>query len=323
MKKSLLLAAVALATQVSAAPRVVSSIYPLQQIANAIVGQPTELISDTYLSPHQYAVRPADMAKIADADIVLWVGPALMPQLDKYIDRRPKEKATLTAVELPDIKLLESNHHHKNDEKPHDLPHVSDHKEAASTHHRHDEHNEHEEHDTHNHGNFNYDPHIWLSTHNAKVIAKSLAVTLSEQDKSNTAVYQNNLKQFLGDLDKTKSHIIGNFESHPAPNYYIFHNAYAYFEHEFGLEHSGVITLHGGQSPKAGHLNLLKKRLKNAKNTCLFREPQFDSKIVKRLAAGSNVTVAVLDPVGYQKDKNIGYTTILRNIAEQIANCGE
>lgn len=329
MKKYLLTASVLVATATaSAAPRVVSSIYPLQQIANAIVGQPTELINDSYLSPHTYAMKPGDAKKIIKADIVLWVGPALMPQLDKYIDRRPKNKVTLSAAALPHIKLLKSDHKHdhhehgrdkhRHDEHGHDK-HGHDDKKHSKKHDKKHRHNEHGK-DAH-HEEFNYDPHVWLSTHNAGVIAKKLTADLSRLDKPNAAVYRKNLHTFLVDLNKTKSHIRKNFARNPAKDYFVFHNAYAYFEDEFSVQHKGVITMHGGQSPKAGQLNQLKKQLKKTSNACLFREPQFDSRVVERLAKRTNTKLAVLDPVGYQKGKNIGYTKILRNIASQISTC--
>lgn len=294
MKKILLLITTMLIGSVSAKPTVVSSIYPLQQIANAIVGQPTDIINQSYLSPHSYHVKPADIQKITDSDIVLWVGPALMPQLDKYIDKRADKKITLTATELPNIQLLENNH----------------------THHEGEHHNGHQH-------EMNIDPHLWLSTDNAVVIAKSLTDSLIKLDKANTDSYQKNLQQFLTDVEKTKAKIIADFSHNPAPNYFVFHNAYAYFEKEFGIKFQGTITLHSGQSPKAKHLYQLNKQLKQMQKNCLFREPQFDSKIIKRLTDNTSVKVATLDPIGYEKGKNIGYPMILENIAKQIISCGK
>lgn len=308
MKKILLITALLAATATSAAPRVVSSIYPLQQIANAVVGQPTELINDSYSSPHDYSIVPSDAKAINDADIVLWVRSGLIPQLAKYIERRSKDKVTLTALEMPNMKLLKRDSKHK---------HHHDDEDSEEKHKKHDKHDKHDKED------FGYDPHVWLSTQNAAVIAKALATELSRLDSANKAVYNKNLRTFLADLQQAKADISNNFKINPAQNYFIFHNAYAYFEDEFGVKHKGVVTMHGGQAPKAGTLNALKKQLKDTPNACLFREPQFDSKIVTRLAEGTGATVATLNPIGYEKDKNIGYTRIIRNIGHQIATCGK
>src|SRR5687768_8381059 len=67
------------ATAVSAAPQVAASIKPLQLIAEAItdgVSTP-ELILSNSQDPHNAALRPSDRLTLAQADIVLWVGPML------------------------------------------------------------------------------------------------------------------------------------------------------------------------------------------------------------------------------------------------------
>jgi len=289
------------ASTLSAAPKVLSSIYPLQQIANAIVGEPTELLADSYISPHEYAVKPMDAKKIREADILLWVGAAMMPQLDKYVDQRTSKQVTLTASKLPDIHLLKGDHHHHE---------VVEHGEVS-----------HVEHEHHHESEFNYDPHLWLSTENAQAIAMALSQALVEKDSDHAALYTQNLQNFIAQLDATKKEITQELGKHPVPKYFVFHSAYAYFEGEFGIAHSGVISMHAGQKQKAQALNDLKDQLQDTPQACLFREPQFDSKIVKRLVAVTDVKEDVLDPVGYHKDENIGYTQILKNIAHQIMQC--
>ena len=289
MKKLLTIATLTFASQVVAdTPNVISSIYPLQQIANAVTGKTTNIIADSYLPPHNYSIKPSEARKIKETDIVLWIGEVMMPQLSGYINNR--EGLTITASKLANIKLL----------KGHEHEHGHEHEQAQQ---------------------FSYDPHIWLDTHNAQVIAKALAKALIEKDPQHRQQYQKNLDEFEKELQTIKSFIYGNFESNPAPNYFVFHNAYSYFETEFGIKHAGEIRLHARQTPATKHLNELKKQLKVAKNACIFREPQFDSPIIDKLVDNTDVKISVLNPIGYEKDKNIGYTTILKNIALRIANC--
>lgn len=338
MKKALLLGTCAIISTVYATtPRVISSIYPLQQIANAIVGEPTELVADSYLSPHDYAIKPSKARDIMDADIALWIGGVMMPQLDKYMQRR--QGTTITAAKLPNIKLLPADKNHSHDHHGHADEHEQAHehehaeKQTSEHHHEHDKksHSTHDEHADHNHNQheqhdnyeFAYDPHLWLSMENANVIAKALMNELVQKDPENKDKYYHNWVNFQQALAENRSFIAGNFESNPAPNYFVFHDAYRYFEKDFGLENSGVIRLHAGQTPKTRHLNDLKQQLTQVSNACLFREPQFNSPIVDKLAADTSVRIAVLDPVGYQKNLNGGYYRIIRNIATQIATCSQ
>lgn len=331
MKKTLLLTAFMLNVGY-AAPRVVSSIYPLQQIANEITGENTELVADSYLSPHTYAVKPSDAYKVKNADIMLWIGASMMGQLDPYVAQRGVDKITITASQLPKIKLLEGHDHdHDHDHDSHDKHDEHDHdnhaehddhdKDEHDAHQHDDKADKHEKHDDKHDDDFSYDPHLWLSTENAQVIATALTDELIKLDSTNADTYRRNLAAFIQKLDDTRTFISGNFESNPAPAYFIFHEAYAYFENEFGVEHIDVIRTHAAQAPKTRHLNELRKKIASHPNACLFREPQFQSAIVDKLTADSTVKVATLDPVGYEKDKNIGYTTILRNIAKQITAC--
>jgi len=287
---------VLLATTSFATPKIISSIYPLQQIANEIAGEPTGLIAESFQSPHKYSIKPSKARAIVDADLVIWIGEVMMPQLEKYIQRR--KGTTITAAKLANIKLLSAD-------KDHDHAH---------------EHGKEKEKEK----AFSYDPHLWLSTDNAKVIAQAIADALIKKDPANAEKYKHNLAKFEQKLTDLSASIKASFKQKPPSNYYVFHNAYRYFEDEFGIKHSGVIREHAGQSPKTRHLNDLKKELQQSASACLFHEPQFNSPIVDKLVEGAkNVSVAVLDPIGYHKDKNIGYATILRNIALQLSNCNK
>lgn len=89
-----------------AAPRVATSIRPLQLIAAAVmdgVGQP-ELVLGAGQDPHEISLRPSERRLLADADLVLWVGPALEFPLQGILALRPA--ALLTAQTLPGIALL-------------------------------------------------------------------------------------------------------------------------------------------------------------------------------------------------------------------------
>jgi len=89
-----------------AAPRVATSIRPLQLIAAAVmdgVGQP-ELVLGAGQDPHEISLRPSERRLLAEADLVLWIGPALEFPLQSILALRPE--ALLTAQTLPGIELL-------------------------------------------------------------------------------------------------------------------------------------------------------------------------------------------------------------------------
>ncbi|MBP9960647.1 MAG: zinc ABC transporter substrate-binding protein, partial [Pseudomonas sp.] len=57
--------------------RVLTSIKPLQLIAAAVqdgVGTP-EVLLPPGASPHHYALRPSDVRRVAEVDLLYWIGP--------------------------------------------------------------------------------------------------------------------------------------------------------------------------------------------------------------------------------------------------------
>ncbi len=297
MIKSTLLALFAVIGVAGAEPKVVSSIYPLQQIANAVVGKTTGLVAKTHLSPHHYTVKPNDARAVLDADLFVWLGESMMPQLRAHVARRlERRQPTIRAAGVEGIKLITLGKAHQHED------------------------------DDHNHGKIDYDPHLWLSTDNAGAIASEIARQLAIIDADNQAVYAANLERFKQGLTQTKAQIRRDFADNPPKPYFIFHDAYRYFEKEFGIEHIDVIRGHAGQAPLTKHLVALKGKMQEDTSACLFREPQFHSPLVNQLVTGTEIVVSELDPLGYQQqqsDIDNGYFAIVKAIARQLQQCGK
>ncbi|MES2626971.1 MAG: zinc ABC transporter substrate-binding protein [Pseudomonadota bacterium] len=86
-------------TSASAAPQVATSIKPLQLIAAAItdgVSEP-QLILGNNQDPHHASLRPSDRKVLAQADVVLWVGPILeLPLVETIADMKVSALAVQT-----------------------------------------------------------------------------------------------------------------------------------------------------------------------------------------------------------------------------------
>ena len=141
-------------------PKVLASIKPLQLIAQAVTEgvTHTEVLLPPGSSPHSHSLKPSDARKLRSADVIFWVGPAMETFLPKMLASAKGIKA-VSAMDMHGIRLRnsEGNEHHV---------------------HQHHIHN-----NTTHHGD--YDPHIWLSTNNARVIAREMARVLISVDKVN------------------------------------------------------------------------------------------------------------------------------------------
>lgn len=131
-------------------PLLVTSIKPLAIIAQSAFKDnvAVEYLMPAALSPHDVVIKLSDVRKIADADLVLWIGPEFEVRSAKQFANVAAEKL-ITAMDLLDIGHESSIH---NEEQADDG----------------------EEHDDH-HGDI--DPHIWLSPE----IVEQLTHLLSER----------------------------------------------------------------------------------------------------------------------------------------------
>jgi manganese/zinc/iron transport system substrate-binding protein len=89
-----------------------------------------------------------------------------------------------------------------------------------------------------------YDPHIWLSIKNWKLVAAFVAETIAGKDQKNRAYYMDNLRRFQKELDELDTYARQRIAAVPPAQRVLVtaHDAFGYFGDEFGLE---VIGLQG------------------------------------------------------------------------------
>ena len=80
--------------------------------------------------------------------------------------------------------------------------------------------------------------------------------------------------------------------------FYVFHDAYQYFENRFGLSARGAIIFHPDIPLSAKRVSQIQNSIKKAGPVCVFSEPQFNPKTVKLVTRGTAARLAILDPIG-------------------------
>ncbi len=308
----LLAAGVSAAATVQADVKVLTSIKPLQLIAAAVqdgIGQPDVLLPPG-ASPHHYALRPSDVRRVGEVDLLYWIGPDMEGFLPRVLGSR--SLPTVAVQDLPGMKLR----HFAADQTSH-----------ADHDHEHDDHDHqdpgYEEHD-HDHRPGSLDSHLWLSTVNARVIAAKMATDLSAADPANAARYASNAKAFEQRLDALDTRIKARVSGVGDKPWFVFHEAYDYFEQAYGLKHTGVFSVASEVQPGAKHVAAMRERLKEAGATCVFSEPPLRPKLAETLTAGLPVKLAELDALGgYTEATAQGYEQLLEKIGNDLAGCLE
>ncbi|BAU71756.1 zinc ABC transporter substrate-binding protein ZnuA [Metapseudomonas furukawaii] len=297
---SLLLAACALSAQADV--RLLTSIKPLQLIAAAVqegVGQPDVLLPPG-ASPHQFALRPSDVRRVREADLLYWVGPDLESFLPRVLQGRDKPSVALQDEPGMHLRRFEALH---------------------------DEHGEHDhdahEHD-HDHRPGSLDAHLWLLPANARVIAARMAADLAAADPANAARYQANLEAFEDRLAALDERLKARMAKVAGKPFFVFHEAFDYFESAYGLRHAGVFSVAGEVQPGARHVAAMRERLQKAGPSCVFNEPPVVPRLAETLTAGLQVRLAELDAMGMHAPVAAnGYEALLESLADGLAGCLE
>jgi len=279
--------------------KVLTSIKPLQLIAAAVqdgVAIP-EVLLPPGASPHNYALRPSDVRKVQSIDLVYWIGPSMEGFLPRVLNGR-----TLPSVAVQDLPGLKLRH-------------------FAEDSHSHAE--EADEHD-HDHRPGSLDAHLWLSPVNARVIATKMAADLSAADPANAARYQSNLKAFDERLDALDLRLKARLAGIAGKPYFVFHEAFDYFEDAYGLKHAGVFSVAAEVQPGAQHVAAMRTRLQEVGKTCVFSEPPLRPRLAETLVAGLPVKLAELDALGgYTPATAQGYEQVLEKLGNDLAGCLE
>jgi len=283
---------------------IVASIKPVGFIASAIADgvTPVEVLLPDGASEHDYALRPSDVKRLQNADLVVWVGPEMEAFMTKSAASLP-EKKNLEIVQISGVKPLllrggEDDDHHDHDDAEHD----------------------HDEAHHHHHGEFNM--HLWMSPEIAKKTAVAIHGKLLELMPQDKAKLDANLQHFEAELADTDKRIISQLAPVKNKGYFVFHDAYTYFEKHYGLSPTGHFTVNPEIQPGAQRLHQIRTQLVEKKAVCVFAEPQFRPAVIDAVARGTQVRKGTLDPLG--TDISLGkdsYVKFLSQLSSQYETC--
>ncbi len=349
---------------------VITTIQPINSLVSAVIGNTGKTISliPAEISPHEFKLKPSDIKKMQDGNIIFYISSHLESNVVKVFDNLPKNIKIINLMEETGIKHLtirdneaweRHDHHHghgeHDDHDKHDKKH-DDHDKHGKKHddHGHDKHDKkHDDHDKHSkkhddhdhdkhdkkHDDHDHDKHakkhddhddhemkddvhIWLSPENAVKIINKVNKELSLYYPQNAKIYDENSKIMIDKIKKLKMELDKELAPIKDKPYVVFHDAYQYFEKAFGLNAVGSVALEGDIASSPKQVSYIKEKIVKLKASCVFQEPQFDSKLVKIVVEGTNAQIGTLDPLGVGiKDEKDFYLQLLRNMAKSLKDC--
>lgn len=276
--------------------KIVTTTPPLYSLTSKLIKGTDVLVSNLVpgnISEHTYQLTPDDMRLLQDADIVVING----LELEEFLEPVLNELEAAVVDSSEDVALLENA---GRDEVKTDEVKTDEKKEPEGN-------------GKNEHGFFN--PHIWLSPANAKIQAGNILRELEKADEAESPLYKENYAALAVELDQLEANIRTRLGALKIEPYVVFHNAYAYFENDFGIRAAAYLEEFPGKEPSAEYLKEVIDIIEEKRARVIFTEPQFSPKLAETLANDYGLTIETLDPLGQRLTEDGYFEMMESNIA--------
>lgn len=254
---------------------VVATLFPQYDLAREIAGDraDVELLLDFGADAHSYDPTPADVMKIADADLFIYTGDDMELWAGKLLESEDisnaVERGTLHVLDLSEyVSLVEMyadghDHHHEHDRE------------------------------------CEYDSHIWTSVENAYKMCDAIMNALCLVDPEGTGNYKGNLADYSAHLYSLKESVAAlKDEARLTTVFFGGSFAFRYLFEEIGIAHHSVFegcASHAEAS--AADIMALADKLKSSGAAYVLYDSPSEKKIADAIAAECGIEVLHLHAI--------------------------
>jgi len=263
---------------------VVASLPIFASMVEAVGGDLVEVsaVLPPGTDPHTYQPAPRDVAKLAEAAVVVYNGGDLDLWMERQLEAvgsRARVVVLSEGLEPPPGIEAEHEHAHEGEGTP----------EAEHEH----EGTPEAEKDEHEHG---VNPHFWLDPDFGIVYVERIAAALAEVDPAHAETYRANAERYIQEIRAFDEWAKGQIATIPPERRKLvtFHDAFPYFAAHYGLEVVGVVILSPGREPSPQEVAQLVERIRQEGVPAVFVEPQFNPKLAQTIAQEAGVRVLEL-----------------------------
>ena len=266
--------------------RVLTSFLPMEIFTRNVVGDTPGVTVESMLPasmgcPHDYALTPGDMKKIASADLFIANGFGMEEFLGEPVRRaNPKIRIVETARGIRPIRGGDVGPSGEGGGK--------------------------------GPGPGDVNPHTWVSPRNAILQVREIEKALSAARPADAAAFRRNADAYVSRLSALAEEFEAAAKTFRRRNIVTFHNVFDYLARDIGLTVVGKIETAPGQEPSAGEIRNLSRTIRERKVPAVFSEPQYSPKLAEALAREAGVPVRVLDPVATGSPALAAYEDAMR-----------
>jgi manganese/iron transport system substrate-binding protein len=285
-------------------PKVVATTSVLCDLTRQIAADTVDLtcLLEAGQDPHTYEPTPSDRQAIEDADLVLYGGYGLEPDVVQIIDATktdaPKIAVYEVAVPTP---LMGEAHDHDHDSAEEEYGGEGYSEEAhAEGEHADDAHAD-DAHTEEDHGGEAVseaevpDPHIWHDAENGVAIASVIQQALDQVNPAEASQYASRASQISEELAQLDIWIQTQINTIPPTvrKLVTTHDSFRYYAHAYGLQVEGSLSgISTDKQPSASRLTELVNLVKASGVPTIFPESTTNSQVIEAIARDANVQVA-------------------------------
>ena len=328
---------------------IVTTIFPAYDWVKQVVGDNENVeisfLIDKGVDLHSYQASAADIAKITDSDLFVYVGGESDGWAEDIIKENPNLKyinmvdsigeAALAEELVEGMQEEEHDHDHGEHEEGEHEEHVHeegdhDHEEHAHEEgdHDHEEHaHEEGEHD-HEHADHDHeeeiDEHVWLSIKNAETIVSAIEAKLAEIDPDNKADYEKNAKDYLAKLDELDKEYKETLSSIQNKTIIVGDRfPFRYLVNEYGINYyAAFLGCDAGSEASFETVTFLANKMDELNMSKIFIIDGSKGELAKTIVDNTkdkNATVLMLDSMQSTKSSdNANYIDIMRKNLEVL-----
>ncbi|WP_411346306.1 metal ABC transporter substrate-binding protein [Paenibacillus sp. WLX1005] len=259
---------------------IITSFYPMEEFTSKVAGDlaDVETLIPAGTEPHDWEPTPQDIAKMTEADMIVYNGAGMEEWIDQVKDSLGSNGPTLVEASSG-LQILEGTeeeeHEHEGD----------DHSAEEASHSE----------EGHDHGGF--DPHVWLSPKQAQAEVQNIETALAKLDPTHADQYKQNADAYIKELSQLDSDFSAGLSSAKRKDFITQHAAFAYLARDYGLTQVPISGLSPEQEPTAAQMADVVNFAKQHNVKTIFFETLVSPQIAETIANEVGAQTAVLNPL--------------------------
>ena len=283
----------------TAVPRIVVSLPPIHALVSGLMeGIITpELLLEPNANHHHYQLRPAQVAAINNADIVIITSLKAEAYAHKLLAEDHNRKTLLIEVmAIPGMTLIPSA-------DPDDQQDASNPKPVP-------------------------DSHVWFDPINAIAITQYFAAEFSQRMPQHQEKLEANAAKLIARLQALNNEIEQAFKPFGRQDrkaaYMTYHNMLRYFEARYRITGALALTSHPETQLKPEDVAEAEAAAKAGNLRCLFAEAQFSAKPLANLSERYGIAIKPIDALGAAHTPGTElYFDLLHDVSTSVRECME